>query len=45
MELHKIGIPFIVSRHTGDSQTEVDALDRAYAELLAAGKDMSLPDE
>ena len=41
VELHKIGMRFIVSRHTDDSQTVVDALDRAYAELPAAGEDLS----
>lgn len=43
VELHKVAIRFIVSRHTEDSQAVVDSLDRAYAEMSAAGEDLSLP--
>lgn len=45
VDLHKVDIRFIVSRHAEDSQAVADALDRAYAELVAAGEDLSLPSE
>ncbi|MGY8822092.1 MAG: substrate-binding periplasmic protein [Pseudomonadales bacterium] len=45
VELHKVAIRFIVSRHTKDSQAVVDSLDRAYAEMSAAGEDLELPVE
>ena len=44
VELHKVAIRFIVSRHAKDSQTVVDSLDRAYAEMATAGEDLSLPE-
>ncbi|UPQ82212.1 transporter substrate-binding domain-containing protein [Pseudomonas knackmussii] len=44
VELHKVAIRFIVSRHADDSQTVVNSLDRAYAEMSAAGEDLSLPE-
>lgn len=45
VELHRVAIRFIVSRHADDSRTVVDALDQAYAEMVASGEDLSLPDE
>ncbi len=45
IEMHKVAIRFIVSRHAEDSQNVVDALDSAYAEMVAAGEDLSLPVE
>ncbi len=45
VKMHKVAIRFIVSRHTDDSQAVVDALDRAYAEMAAAGEDLDLPEE
>jgi len=45
IQMHKVAIRFIVSRHTDDSQTVVDALDRAYAEMAAAGEDLALPEQ
>lgn len=45
IQMHKVAIRFIVSRHTDDSQAVVDALDRAYAEMAAAGEDLDLPEE
>lgn len=45
IEMHKVAIRFIVSRHAEDSQNVVDALDRAYAEMAEAGEDLHLPDE
>ncbi len=45
VELHRVAIRFIVSRHADDSRAVLDALDRAYAEMTAAGEDLSLPDE
>lgn len=44
VELQKLAVRFIVSRHADDSRAIVDALDRAYAELVAAGQDVSLPE-
>ncbi|MFG3453638.1 substrate-binding periplasmic protein [Stutzerimonas stutzeri] len=44
VELHKVAIRFIVSRHADHSQTVVNSLDRAYAEMSAAGEDLSLPE-
>ncbi|WP_417776921.1 substrate-binding periplasmic protein [Stutzerimonas xanthomarina] len=44
IELHQVAIRFIVSRHAKDSQAVVDSLDRAYAEMSAAGEDLSLPE-
>ncbi len=44
VELHQVAIRFIVSRHTKDSQAVLDSLDRAYAEMSAAGEDLSLPE-
>ncbi|MCG6540842.1 transporter substrate-binding domain-containing protein [Pseudomonas sp. KSR10] len=42
--IHEMPIRFIVSRHVDDSRNIVDALDRSYAELAAAGEDMRLPE-
>lgn len=42
--IHEMPIRFIVSRRLIDSQSVIDALDRAYAEMAAAGEDLSLPD-
>ncbi|MFL9814412.1 transporter substrate-binding domain-containing protein [Stutzerimonas sp. VN223-3] len=44
VEIHKMPIRFIVSRRLTDSQAVIDALDRAYAEMAAAGEDLSLPE-
>jgi polar amino acid transport system substrate-binding protein len=44
VELHQVAIRFIVSRHAKDSQTVVDSLDRAYAEMAASGEDLRLPE-
>ena len=44
VELQKLAVRFIVSRHADGSRTIIDALDRAYAELVAAGEDVSLPE-
>jgi len=43
--IHHLPIRFIASRRLTDSQTVLDALDRAYAEMAAAGEDLSLPGE
>ncbi|MCQ2030035.1 bifunctional lytic transglycosylase/amino acid ABC transporter substrate-binding protein [Stutzerimonas zhaodongensis] len=45
IQMHKVAIRFIVSRHMDDSQAVVDALDRAYAEMAAAGEDLDLPEQ
>lgn len=45
IQMHKVAIRFIVSRHMDDSQAVVDALDRAYAELAAAGENLDLPEQ
>lgn len=45
VNIHEVPIRFIVSRRSHDSQTVLDALDRAYAEMAAAGEDLSLPGE
>lgn len=43
LAIHKVPIRFIVSRQLVDNQTVLDALDRAYTEMVAAGEDLSLP--
>jgi len=45
VNLHKVPIRFIASRLLANSQEVLNALDRAYADLRAAGEDMSLPGE
>jgi len=45
VNVHKVPIRFIASRRLSDSQAVLDALDRAYAEMAAAGEDLSLPGE
>lgn len=45
VNIHKVPIRFIASRRLSDSQAVLDALDRAYAEMAAAGEDLSLPGE
>lgn len=42
--IHQMPIRFIVSRHADNSRNIINALDRAYAEMAAAGEDMSLPE-
>ena len=43
--LHRVPIRFIASRRAPDTEALLQALDRAYAELVAAGVDTSLPGE
>ncbi|WAC43071.1 transporter substrate-binding domain-containing protein [Pseudomonas sp. SL4(2022)] len=43
IELQRIPLKLIVSRHTPGAEALRDALDRAYAELQAAGEDLRLP--
>lgn len=43
IELQRIPTRWIVSRHAPGAEALRDALDRAYAELQAAGEDLSLP--
>ncbi|WP_338052459.1 substrate-binding periplasmic protein [Stutzerimonas marianensis] len=43
--LHHVPIRFIASRRVPDTEAVLQALDRAYAELVAAGVDTSLPGE
>jgi polar amino acid transport system substrate-binding protein len=43
VELQRIPMKWIVSRHAPGAEALRDALDRAYAELQAAGEDLSLP--
>jgi len=45
VNLHNVPIRFIASRRLSDSQAILDALDRAYAEMAAAGEDLGLPEE
>lgn len=45
VNVHKVPIRFIASRRSNDSQAILDALDRAYADMAAAGEDLSLPGE
>lgn len=45
LNLHKIPIRFIVSRQLANHQQVLDALDEAYADMVAAGEYLSLPDE
>jgi polar amino acid transport system substrate-binding protein len=45
VNIHHVPIRFIVSRRLTDSQSVIDALDRAYAGMAAAGEDLSLPGE
>lgn len=45
LAIHQVPIRFIVSRKLKDGQHVLDALDRAYAEMTAAGTDLSLPEE
>jgi polar amino acid transport system substrate-binding protein len=45
LAIHQVPIRFIVSRKLKDGQKVLDALDRAYAEMTAAGTDLSLPEE
>ncbi len=43
VELQRIPLKFIVSRHAPDAEALRDALDRAYQELSAAGAKLDLP--
>ena len=43
IQLQRIPLHLIVSRHTPGAEALRDALDRAYQELLAAGVDLHLP--
>ncbi|MES2819405.1 MAG: transporter substrate-binding domain-containing protein [Pseudomonadota bacterium] len=43
MVLQRIPLRLILSRHSPGSEALREALDRAYAELVAAGEDLSLP--
>lgn len=45
LAIHEVPIRFIVSRQLEDNQRVLDALDRAYVEMVAAGADLSLPGE
>lgn len=45
LSVHKIPIRFIASRQLADNQRVLDALDAAYAEMIAAGEYLSLPGE
>jgi polar amino acid transport system substrate-binding protein len=45
LNLHKIPIRFIASRELASHQEVLDDLDRAYADMAAAGEDLSLPGE
>lgn len=43
IQLQRIPLKFIVSRRAPEAEALRDALDRAYAELQAAGEDLRLP--
>jgi len=43
MQLQRVPLKLIVSRHTPGAEALRDALDRAYEELSAAGEDLRLP--
>lgn len=43
--VHQVPIRFIVSRRLKDGQQVLDALDRAYADMVASGADLGLPGE
>lgn len=45
IQLQRIPLKLIISRHTPGAEALRDALDRAYEELQAAGADLSLPHE
>lgn len=43
VQLQRVPLKLIVSRHAPDAEALRDALDRAYQELQAAGEDLRLP--
>jgi polar amino acid transport system substrate-binding protein len=43
IQLQRIPLKLIISRHTPGAEALRDALDRAYEELQAAGEDLHLP--
>ncbi len=43
IQLQRIPLKLIVSRHAPEAEALLDALDRAYVELQAAGEDVHLP--
>lgn len=45
LNLHEVPIRFIASRRLENHQKILDDLDRAYADMVAAGEDLSLPGE